>query len=207
MKKMLLVLSLLVLTASMAWAYPGPDGMGIYADVTDTGPVENCVIVPAFVQTNLYMCITNPSGSPVLAWEARITNNAPAGAIIGNWVMSGLDVDNDPEDFVVGNGLNPLQPNAQGVVVLGELQLFVVNPAVTIDFTITHIPGSVSFPGGTPGYVHTLGFNTPCYTATGGTAGPPYVYNPVFRVNGPEAGQCIVANEDASWSEIKTLYR
>ena len=38
-----------------------------------------------------------------------------------------------------------------------------------IDFTISHIPGSVSFPGGTPGYVHTLGFNTPCYTATGGT--------------------------------------
>ena len=207
MKKMLLVLSLLVLTASMAWAYPGPDGMGIYADVTDTGPVENCVTVPAFVATNLYMCITNPSGASVLAWEARITNNAPAGAMIGTWSMFGLDVDNDPDDFVVGNGAQPLVANEQGVVVLGSMQLIVINAAAVIDFTITHIPGSVSFPGGTPGYVHTLGFNTPCYTATGGTAGPPYVYNPVFRVNGPNAGQCIVANEEASWSEIKSLYR
>ncbi|NTV04842.1 hypothetical protein HGA89_08065 [bacterium] len=206
MKKMLLVLSLLVLTASMAWAYPGPDSMGIYVDVTDTGPVENCVTIPAFTPTNIYMCITNPSDSPVLAWEARITNTNAA-SMIGTWSMFGLDVDNDPEDFVVGNGAGPLDPNAQNVVVLGSMQLIILNAAAVIDFTISHIPGSVSFPGGTPGYVHTLGFNTPCYTATGGTPGTPFVYNPVFRVNGPEAGQCIVADEEASWSDIKTLYR
>ncbi len=206
MKKMLLVLSLLVLTASMAWAYPGPDGMGIYLDVTDTGPVENCVTIPAFTPTNIYMCITNPSDSPVLAWEARITNTNAA-SMIGTWSMFGLDVDNDPEDFVVGNGAGPLEPNAQNVVVLGSMQLIILNASAVIDFTISHIPGSVSFPGGTPGYVHTLGFNTPCYTATGGTPGTPFVYNPVFRVNGPSAGQCIVADEEASWSDIKTLYR
>jgi hypothetical protein len=206
MKKMLLVLSLLVLTASMAWAYPGPDGMGIYADVTDTGPVENCVMMGVFVPTNIYMCITNPSGASVRAWEARITNTN-ASSMIGNWIMSGLDVDNDPEDFVIGNGAAPLVANEQNVVVLGTMQVIITNAASVIDFTISNIPGSVSFPGGTPGYVHTLGFNTPCYPAAGGTAGPPYVYNPVFRINGPEAGQCIVANEEASWSEIKTLYR
>ena len=207
MKKMLLVLSVLVLTASVAWAYPGPNSMGIYADATSVGPAVNCINVPAFVPTNIYMCITNPENSPVLAWEARITNNAPAGALIGNWVMSGLDVDNDPDDFVVGNGAAPLDPNAQNVVVLGQMQVIILNTAAVIDFTIAHIPGSVSFPGGTPGFVHTLGFNTPCFPATGGTPGTPYVYNPVFRINGPQAGQCLVGDEDASWSEIKTLYR
>ncbi len=206
MKKMLLVLSLLVLTTSMSWAYPGPDSMGIYVDTADTGPIENCVTVAAFVPTNIYMCITNPSGAEVKAWEAHITNTNAA-SMIGTWSMFGLDVDGDPEDFVVGNGASPLQPNAQNVVVLGSMQLIILNPAAVIEFTVSHIPGSVSFPGGTPGYVHTLGFNTPCMTATGGTAGSPFVYNPVFRVNGPNAGQCIVANEDASWSEIKTLYR
>jgi len=205
MKKMLLVLSLLVLTASLAWAYPGPDSMGIYADVTSTGPVANCVTVPAFVPTNIYMCITHPVGDQVLAWEARITNTNAA-SMIGSWVMEGLDVDTDPEDFVVGNGLAPLHANDQGVVVLGTMQVIILNATSVIDFTISHIPGSISFPGGTPGYVHTLGFNTPCFTATGGT-GSPYVYNPVFRINGPEAGQCIVADEEASWGDIKTLYR
>lgn len=205
MKKMLLVLSLLVLTASMAWAYPGPDSMGIYADVTSTGSVANCVTVPAFVPTNIYMCITNPSGESVKAWEARITNTNAA-SMIGTWAMFGLDVDSDPEDFVVGNGASPLTPNEQNVVVLGSMQVIILNAASVIDFTITHIPGSVSFPGGTPGYVHTLGINTPCYTATGGS-GSPYVYNPAFRINGPSAGQCIVADEEASWSDIKSLYR
>jgi hypothetical protein len=206
MKKMLLVLSVLVLTASMAWAYPGPDSMGIYADVTDAGPAENCVILPTFAPTNIYMCITNPSGADVKAWEAHITNTNAA-SMIGTWSMFGLDVDPDAEDFVVGNGAQPLVPNEQGVVVLGSMQVIILNAAATIEFTISHIPGSATFPDGTPGYVHILGINIPCMTATGGTPGSPYVYNPVFRINGTEAGQCIVAEEEASWSEIKTLYR
>jgi hypothetical protein len=205
MKKMLLVLSLLVLAASMAWAFPGPDSMGIYADPTDAGPADNCVTIAAFTPTNIYMCLTNPSGAQVQAWEARITNTNAA-SMIGTWSMFGLDVDSDAEDFVIGNGANPLVPNAQHVVVLGSMQVIILNAASIIDFTVSHIPGSVSFPAGTPGYVHTLGVLTPCQTATGGS-GNPYVYNPVFRINSGSPGACIVAEEEASWSEIKTLYK
>ncbi len=153
------------------------DAFCICVDPTDPAECGGNADIPMFVPTNIYLCLLNPSGSPVRAWEARITNTNQSG-MIGTWVMSGLDVDNDPMDFVIGNGASPLVPNAQDVVVMGSMQVIILNASTPVEFYIGPIPGSGTFPGGTPGYVHTLGFNTPATVC-----GDDFT-QPVFSING-----------------------
>lgn len=153
------------------------DAFCICVDPTDPADCGGNVDIPAFVPTNIYLCMLNPSGNQILAWEGRITQTN-ASSMIGTWVMSGLDVDNDPQDFVIGNGASPLVPNAQDVVVMGQMQVIILNASTEIEFFVGPIPGSVSFPEGTPGYVHTLGIVTPA-TVCGGD-----FTSPVLSING-----------------------
>jgi hypothetical protein len=174
--RFLLTVAVVLLTAA-GGALAQQDAFCICIDPTAPAGCGGNADIPLFVPTNIYLCLLNPSGSPVRAWEARITQTH-ATSMIGTWMMSGLDVDNDPEDFVIGNGASPLVPNAQNVIVLGSMQVVIVNGSASIEFFIGPIPGSVSFPQGTPGYVHTLGINTPA-TVCGGDFN-----SPVFSING-----------------------
>ncbi|MBK6899785.1 MAG: hypothetical protein IPH09_11115 [bacterium] len=82
----------------------------------------------------------------------------------GAWALNGgLDVDSDPWDFVVGTEWMP----ANAPVILLANKTMYGTAASTATYTVTGIPGSVSFPGGTPGYVHTLRRYTPMQVATG----------------------------------------
>jgi hypothetical protein len=63
-----------------------------------------------------------------------------------------------------------------------------------VRFFVGPIPGSASFPQGVPGYVHTLGFNTPATVCSGDFG------EPVFSINGA------VATDRDTWGAIKSVY-
>ncbi len=190
--------STLVLVVALLTAASGDlaqtDAFCISENETGTGG-WGCTNIPAFVPTNIYLCLLHPSGEQVLAWEARIIHDN-ATAMVGSWVVNGVDSHPDAENFVVTCVVSPLYPNPQDIVVLGSMQVIVLNPSERIEFFIGPIPGSTNFPAGTPGYVHTMGINTPATVCSGEYA------LPVFHIN-----MCLMdAVEEADWGAIKALY-
>jgi len=212
MKRMFAVLSVLVLVAAGAWAYPGPNSIGIYTVTDATGPVSTCTNVAPFSQFSLYLCVTHmdpPEGGMYISgWELELhwdnTN------FLGAWdLFGGLDVGQDIDDghyFAVGEQTS-LMPNAQDVVVLAALEnaFYTDTTGDPIHFTISGHPGSTSFPDGSFGYQNDPGIFVSCVASTGfaGTVNGVYMSNPVFVIN----GDCVVGNQDTTWSGIKGLYR
>lgn len=195
MKKLLALTAIALLAFSVsasAQVDPDPDGMGIYFDLGATQ--FNVAYTGMFTPINVYLLLTRPSGDFVRAWECTIVENNTF-TVAGTWTLNGgLDVDNDPMDFVVGTGQAP-HPAAPAIM-LASKQMF-GTPASTATFLVKGVAGSVSFPGGQPGYVHTLGFNTPCQVLTGDMTSPQACVN---------VSCMVVANEDMSWSNVKALY-
>ncbi|MBK6900256.1 MAG: hypothetical protein IPH09_13715 [bacterium] len=195
MKKLLALTAIALLAFSVsasAQVDPDPDGMGIYFDMGATQ--FNVAYTGTFTPLNVYLLITRPSGDFVRAWECTIVESNTF-TVAGTWALNGgLDVDNDPMDFVVGTGAAP-HPAAPAVM-LASKQMFGM-PTSTATFLVKGVAGSVSFPGGQPGYVHTLGFNTPCQVPTGDMNAPQACVN---------SNCMVVANEDMSWSNVKALY-
>ena len=198
MKKLLVLTAIALLAFSVsasAQVDPDPDGFGVYFD---TGATSFNIAYPGgFAPINVYLMITRPSGAFVRAWECTIveTNNF---TVQGTWTLNGgLDVDGDAMDFVVGMGTTP-HPAANAIV-LASKTMYGAAPGAgsAATFTVKGVAGSVSFPGGQPGYVHTLGINTPCQVLTGDMNAPQACIN---------TNCMVVANEDMSWSNVKALY-
>jgi len=141
----------------------------------------------------VYLVLAQPSGTPVLVWEARVTIEGSA-SYVGHWELAaGLDVDSDAEDFLVGLGESGLMPNNAGLVPLMSMTLMLLGDGPLL-FKVGPAPGSASFPDGTPGYLHTLGVNTPATVCSGDFD------RPVFTLNNGDADQ------QGTWGEVKTLY-
>lgn len=199
---MLIVMCMIGVVASVAWAYPGPDSFGIYKDDEIVGYPELCADVAAFTQLVLYCCITQPTGYQVAAWEGQVEIVPPAtsGDYFGAWTLvAGLNVGSGI-DYLVGIGDGPLTPNGQDVVVLMTMTLVVVNATIPINYYIRGVPGSLDFPYG-PGYAEDVGVAIPCVNNTGGPTEPVFIVNPTGGICTP------VGNEDASWGAVKTLYK
>jgi hypothetical protein len=199
MKTLFVTLTMLALAVT-AFAYPGPDSMGMYLDADASGyPTLTYQTAAPFESVTLHLVISNPSLGAVSGWEARIetvgTPIAPA------WALSaGLDVDADPNNFQVGIGESPLAltPNGNGNVLVASWTGFVSGTTDEIQFLVMGAPGSASFPdspgyaGSTAGELHTL---------VSSTGGPTF---PVFCINTDCA---VVANEDMTFTNVKSLYR
>ena len=207
MKTLFVTLTVLALAAT-AFAYPGPDSMGLYldADAAGTHTLTFATTAP-FESVTLYLVISNPSLGGVSGWEAAVSIvgsvTAPA------WTTtSGLDVDSDLdtdiyERFQVGIGVSgtqpgPILPNASNNCLVASWTGFVLAPTDVVEFYIEGIPGSVSFPDGM------------------GYAGPDDAGNLAAVVDNSGIGfpnfcinsDCtIIANEDMTFSNIKSLYR
>ncbi|MBK7702400.1 MAG: hypothetical protein IPI34_05625 [bacterium] len=96
------ILAVLLATAGAASAQQ--DAFCICLDPMDQSTCGGNAVIPVGVPTNIYLCLLNPSGDQVHAWEARVTDDAAAGVYSGEWCLNGgLDCDADPEDFLVGN--------------------------------------------------------------------------------------------------------
>ncbi|MBK7702397.1 MAG: hypothetical protein IPI34_05610 [bacterium] len=165
-----MILSLVAVTGVEAQISQCQDVFSVYFD---TGATAYNVTYPGgFAPINVYLMITRPSGAFVRAWECTIveTNNF---TVQGTWTLNGgLDVDGDAMDFVVGMGTTP-HPAAPAVI-LASKTMYGAAPGASsaATFTVKGVAGSVSFPGGEPGYVHTLGINTPCQVLTGNMNAP-----------------------------------
>ena len=208
---MLIVMCMIGLVASGAWAYPGPDSFGIYWGTEEdpgdeiVGAVEICVDAAAFSQLDLYLCITGLSTSQVAGWEAQveIVPDADSGAFFGSWTLvAGLNVGSGI-NYQVGIGDGPLPPNAHNVVTVMTMAMAVIDDTAPIEFYIRGVPGSLSFPPDGLGYAPDVGLEISCLSSTGGPT------TPVFIVNPDEGSELcpIVGNEDATWGHVKTLYK
>ena len=141
----------------------------------------------------VYLVLAHPSGTPVMAWEARVTVEGSA-TYVGNWTLTaGMDFDNDDDDFLVGLGVDGLAPNSAGMVPLLYMTVMLLGEGPLL-FKVGPAPDSASFPDGTPGYQHTLGVNTPATVCSGDYD------RAVFTLNNGDADQ------QGTWGEVKTLY-
>jgi hypothetical protein len=197
--KKLLVLMAVVLLASGAMAQIDPDdnGMGVYFDTE--GTVVCKTTAAPFESVNAYLLITRPTDTAgVSGWEAAVTiGGAP---VAPSWALAaGLDVDSSASGFQVGIGVAPAALPAAPAVLLATWTGFVMQPTDVVTFTVSDVPGSVSFDG-TPGYGSgaDAGLLIPLQVSTG------FPYVVCAQIN----GACdIVANDEMSWSSVKTMFQ
>ena len=183
---------LAVLLATAVAASAQQDAFCICLDPMDPSTCGGNAVIPVGVPTNIYLCLLNPSGSPVWVWVARITDSRQEGDMLGEWEMWGLDAWMDPFDYVVAPEPYAV-PNAANVVRLGMMQVRVLDQTAPIEFFIGPVPDFVGLPD-TPGYVHTIGYNTPATVCSGDFD------EPVFSING------VVAADVDTWGAIKSAY-
>lgn len=169
------------------------DAFCICLDPLNPNSCGGNAVIPVGVPTNIYLCLLNPSGSQVMCWAARITDSRQEGDMLGEWDMWGLDAWMDPFDYVVVPEMSPAVPNAANVVVLGMMWVRVLDQTAPIEFFIGPVSDVVGLPD-TPGYVHTLGIDTPATVCSNGFE------EPVFSING------VVAAEEGTWGAIKGSY-
>ncbi len=185
---------LAVLLATAAGASAQQDVMCICLDPMFPSSCGGNAVIPVGEPRTIYLCLVNPSGTPMRGWLARVTDSRQDGDMIGEWTMYGLDADMDPYNYMVVPEPCPHYPNAANVVVLGSMWLRALDETAPIEFFVGPIPGDVIFPEGTPGYVHTPGINTPATVCSGDFD------EPVFSING------VVAANKNTWGAIKSAY-
>ena len=192
----LVIVSVLALASFVSAAgYPGPDHIGIYLDDDAVGEVVAGCDLAAMQPVRLHLCITNPSGHQVAAWEARIEQVNAEGNLVGEWeLVDGLNVGYE-NNYAVGIGYAPLVPNAQGVVTLMTMEAVLMRTDAPIEFYIRRYTDSVSFADG-PGYAVWVNDLRPLQSSTGS------LDTPVFVIN----GEAPVTNETATWGEVKSLF-
>jgi hypothetical protein len=186
------VASLVVGGQALAQVDAGPDGLGMFFD---TGATEYCMDFTGG-QVNLYLMLVNcsePTG--ISGWECHVTYTVPSGNFETGWTLpaGSLNVSAAP-DFVVGLGAPlPFAP-AMLLATYGVLafvpdpMMFYVGPCNT-----PSIPGTAVYAAGDdPGLLIPM---SP-------VSGNPEL--PVAQLNG---GCGVIGNEDATFGQVKNLYR
>ncbi len=193
MRGTILIASLILLEAVAAAGYPGPDSMGVYADVEASGTVATgCELAPGET-VRLYLCITHPSGLQVMSWEAHVEIVSEV-TCSGVWtLMNGINIGTG-DDYIVGTCPASLLPNEHGVVVLMWIDLSVDSSEAPVEIHVRGVEDSLF--DGLPGYAAEVGVIVATVTSTGGDG------IPVFVVN----GEAPVANSPSSWGGVRRLY-
>jgi hypothetical protein len=194
MKKWVVFLAmsgLLIGTHAMAQIDTGENGIGFYFD---QGATINCDNPGAVGPVDLFLCLTNltaPDG--VAGWECRV--EITQGVYVLDTALSGLNPVNfgAAPDYIVGLG-EPLPWAPSLVVAVFTIGVFMPDPIELFIKPVVNpsIPGVPAFAdGGNPDLLIAL------VQSTGGPDIPVAVIN----------GDCPVANEDATWGTVKSLYR
>ena len=199
-KSILFSTILFSMIAGCVWAYPAPDIMGIYMDTEATGLLELCAYVDMYINLDLYLLISGPTGSQAESWEAKVQILTTVN-YYGSWNIpdGGINVGSG-DDFIVEHSIAPLLPNSVGNIVLMNIPLTVVDSSAPIEFYIGRVTNSETFQLG-PGYSVTEGVSIPCGTSTNSPTIPVFIVNPWEP--------CFVhpGNEIATWSSVKDLYK
>jgi len=234
MRNALVVLAAVTLLQGLAFAFPGPDSIGIYASETDA--VTTTSTTGPFEAVTLYLLITNPTFEGVSGWQCMIEYELISGTnnMTGvSWALTAgaagaTNVYDDPYFEVgLGAGTAALREVA-GVVKIATMTGYVMAPTDRIALSINGLPGSNSQPQdaegnpthnlGNPVYVHpdNPGVVQALQPNTGGAweslpqadqsqNHDTWAGNVCFIIN-PDA-EVIVENEESTWSTVKTLFR
>lgn len=207
--KKLVVLMLVSLMASSAFAVidPDPNGIGIYFDLN--ADVLELDIAPS-TPFNAYLILTNTTAPAVSAYEVGYLNVVPMGmeslvfrlaSTIANGVVGGLDL-GDSSDILAGDHIVGLAaPLVTGpATVLHAWQYMVLAPTVTMEMYISAASQS-SIPGDQPVVLNAD--TSSLFQANQSTGGADM---PVAGVNVP-AGVIPVGVEEASFGSVKSLFR
>jgi hypothetical protein len=200
MKHIDILVSLMMLTvattAVLAAVDPQPDGVGVFFDTE-----ASALCHPPGSRVDCYLMLTNLTGSTVMGWTCAVDIDTNLQAVsLGQWSLyGGIDVSGTPEDpatlvkrFVVGTG--PYEP-IDGNMIVATRTMFPMSSTDEVSFRIFPTP---DYTGPcTLCYVHTLGIITPLHVVNGNTDVPQTFIT---------SGDCVVENEDITWSQLKALY-
>ncbi len=193
-----IVMLLAVLLTGQALAggnTPIPDQIGVYYDeLAEFDCSEN---VEGMITT--YVVLTELTSSSISGWEAKITAVGD-GAVMTGVTYRGLAIDaaTRTDEYMVGLG-EPLAA-VDGTVVVMDMGFYFFDSLVPLEVFVG------------PVYYHTADEALPCYLdgddvnlAIALTPSSGDVETPVFEANGNCTGP--VADEAASWGDVKSLYR
>ncbi len=203
MRKLVVLLglaSLLVAGNAMAQIDPDPDMIGVYFDL---GATTWCTSPGPVGPYAAYLILTNATAlSGVSGWECSV--EVTAGVFVLSWIYNGTAVNAlSPPDFAVGLATSlPWEPAI--LLMTFQVGLFAPTP-VEITVTAQPIPSIPDTPyplpayaaGDDPGDLRSLGYSTGWDPETG-------TPNVAAVIN----GDCTpTANEDATWGNVKNMYR
>ena len=197
MKKWMLLLglgSLLLASPVLAQLDPDEDGIGIYFDPCACG---YCVTLPEG-EHMAWLVITHPtSEAGVGGWECEIAWDGPVVPL--QWMLEGLAINvEEPPTFSVGLGEPVSNPYLFPAVVVMSIRLMVLSVDEPCNFYIDGILFH-SLPDRVPAYLDGADYSN-IIQLRQSTGGPDI---PVATIN----GDCAVASEETSWSEVKGLFR
>lgn len=205
MKKLVVLLAVAGLTAGTAMAQipdPGPNSFGLYFD---EGP---CYQENVAVDTGSYavhMVIAGATTPTVGGFEIQFDWTAATGVVTGTtWPVPAIDVDGRPEGVAVGFGTPIEVGNECGMTYIGDLNIITFATGFEIyagPNDTPSVPGhAVYVNGDDPSEVIELVFATDengMFTDENG-----WLTIPLAGI--PEAP---VATEDASWTQVKGMFR
>ncbi|MBC8424960.1 hypothetical protein H8E07_12620 [bacterium] len=205
MLKLISILTLIII-CGIAGAQPidpDPDGMSFYFDTEGhdwlviVDPWEPAYGAGPTIAT--YLLLTRPSTPfwAVKGWEARFeyetnTFTPPLGLTL---TPGAIDLDDDPDDYVVECDDTALIPITGDVVVLASVEFSWLGfeGYAEANIHLYGVEGSASFPV-SPGYISGLGLLTPCHCIFGSWGSVAFVMNELIR------------NEGMTWGDVKSLY-
>ena len=195
MKKLALVIMFSLLATSAFAQNWGSNNIGVYLD--EAGE-SNCGYGTG--QITCYLVGTGLETATVGGFEMKLTVTGPAfGPLTPSYPVDAVNLANRPDEWVVGYG-QPA-PSPGGSVVFMTFNIFVQDDLSATELFIEPI----YFPSipGSGAYLDGADYNIllPLFNATGDPVTGANV--PVMTVN----GQCVVPAEDASWGDVKSLFR
>lgn len=192
-----IVLSLMLsASAGLAAIDPLPEGIGVYFDTEASALCQ----APGGDVT-CYLMLTNASGQDVWAWTCavEIDTNLPADAFEDWWIRGGINLV-DTEDpatmvsrFIVSSESGPTPTN--GHFILASRRISTSYPDDYVGFRVFPTPDFDT--SCNPGYVADGFIEIPCHVVNGNTDVPQTFIT---------SGDCVVANETITWSQLKALY-
>ncbi len=199
MKHIVTVASLLALLlccgTALAQLDPDDDGIGIYFDPC---ACVNCVPMEAGAHIG-YVVITHPTAQQagVGGWEAKIWVEGPA--VITNMTFQGNAINfTNPPEYFVGIQVPLYNPFMYPAVVVAVVDFLLLDDQVPVDWYIDGIYRH-SLPNRQPAYLDGDDYNI--IIALQQPTGGPTI--PVATIN----GDCAVPTTEASWGDVKSLYR
>ena len=195
MKKLALVIMFSLLATSAFAQNWGSNNIGVYLDAAAE---SNCGYGTGLIPC--YLVGTGLETDSVGGFELKLTVAGPGfGPMDATYPVDAANLANRPNEWFVGFG-QPA-PVSGGSVVFMTFNLLVTNDLAPTELFIEpiyfpSIPGSCVYLDGADYNVQLPLHNSTGDPLTGDTV-------PVMTVN----GQCAVPSEDASWGEVKSLFR